>query len=158
MTIIEDFISEGERQELLDWVEASEIPVLQSPELKFTQTIPRRKKIFDDDGPQLYYDIQARIAERFGLSDRSPSGWNGQVFIHQPDMFTREHVDGGKNGAFRMTLMIQGAEDGGDLIHDSSIINIPECGLATYDASIPHEVSTVVSGERIVFIFFWSDS
>ena len=157
MTIIEDFISEGERQELLDWVEASEIPVLQSPELEFTQTIPRRKKIFDDDGPQLYYDIQARIAERFGLSDRSPSGWNGQVFIHQPDMFTREHVDGNKNGTFRMTLMIQRAEKGGDLIHDGNVINVPERGLATYDASIPHEVSVIESGERIVFIFFWSN-
>ena len=158
MTIIEDFISTGERQELLDWVRANEIPVLQSPVLETTHTIPRRKKIHDNDGPKIYYEIQARIAERFDLSDRNPTGWNGQVFVHEPEMGTREHVDGGRNGAHRMTLMVQKAEEGGDLIHDNKIIDVPECGLAMYDASIPHAVSQVVKGERIVFIFFWLDS
>jgi hypothetical protein len=49
--------------------------------------------------------------------------------------------------------LITEANKGGNLIHDGVKANVTERGIAYFDATKPHEVSPVETGERVVFVF-----
>lgn len=149
---IENFITNEEQQTLLNWIQSNNIPVLEREGVTPTKLFPRRKKIFDD-GPPLFYVIQERIKNQFNLN--APHDWQGQVFVHDPGMGTRQHTD---NDSIRMTLMLQRADDGGSLIHAGKPFVLPERSLSIYNPKTPHAVGQVKKGSRVVIIYFWDDS
>ena len=152
MKIIEDFITEDEQHALLAWVDSRTIPVLR-PRNQIKHPVnskfPNSEWIVDN-GPQAYYDIQSRIKEQFNWTEPT-KGRKGKIFIHHPNCRTPEHID--HYDTARVTAMIQNADDGGRLVHGGDVAEIPERGIAVFDATIPHEVNQVISGKRIVFVF-----
>ena len=149
--VVQNFITTDEQQSLLTWTNTNDIPILERHDVPPSNLLPRRKKICGD-GPSLFYDIQDRIKKQFNLVE--PEGWEGQVFVHDPGMGTRQHTD---KDSVRMTLMIQQAKEGWKLIHNGMPINTPECSLAIYNSKIPHAVGQVKNGSRVTFIYFWND-
>lgn len=153
MLIVNEFITEKEKQEFLDWVEATEIPVLQPKNTVLhpvDSNFPNSLQITADVGPDVYYRVQERLRERYNLALPGIPRY-GKVFIHNKGCFSPDHKD--HVSTSRVTLFIQRAVEGGDLLHDGKVADVGERGIVYFDATLPHEVTPVVEGERIVFIF-----
>lgn len=153
MLIVNDFITEEEKQEFLDWIAATEIPVLQPKNTKLhpvNDAFPNSLQLTASNGPDVYYRVQERIRERYNLSLPGIPRL-GKVFIHNVGCWSPDHKD--HVSTHRATLFIQRAKSGGDLLHNGSIANVLEKGIVYFDATQPHEVTPVVEGRRIVFIF-----
>jgi hypothetical protein len=153
MLIVNEFITEEEKQEFLDWIEATEIPMLQPKNIGLhpvNNTFPNSLQITAEVGPNVYYRVQERIRERYNLALPGIPRY-GKVFIHNKGCFSPDHKD--HVSTSRVTLVIQKAAEGGDLLHNGTAANVFEKGIVYFDATLPHEVTPVIEGQRIVFIF-----
>lgn len=167
MTIIEDFITEDEQQKLKNWAFSRKFPKLgqrnDSTQISdsphgiwiYKREFPPRFKERCSIAPPIYYDIQSRVTERFGWSTPAEDR-QGKSFIHYPGSETPEHLD--ERNTSRITVMVQNADNGGRLVHNGTIIEIPNRGIVSFDATKPHSVNTVISGTRIVFVFELSNN
>jgi hypothetical protein len=170
--IITDFISAPEQQALLEWAQTATLKVRNKPDHLLTRpqnegkqptTGDRKSDFISDNGPPVFYEVQQRATERFGLEDRLPEHLNriGKLIIHEEDSETPDHIDYFRHmgpGFTRATLIVQLPEEGGKLSVDGVELYLPERALAIYDASKSHSVSLVTKGRRIAYVFGWKDT
>jgi hypothetical protein len=163
-----DFISAAEQQALIDWANSADLVVRNQPDhlldseqnkdVKPTSGLRKSTFIYEDGGPQEFYDIQARITEKYGLQDAMPEGRQGKVITHEVDSETPTHVDFYRHmgpGYIRGILLVQKPEAGGLSWIDGEWFELPERGLVMFDASLPHAVSLITEGKRIIFGYGW---
>lgn len=170
MQVLNEFISIAEQQALITWMNTAKLNVRNQPDHllnrpqnkdKLPTTGERKSKFIRlNDGPPEFYSIQERIKEEFSLSGRDPLGRQGKVIVHEVDSETPEHVDHFNHmgpGYLHTTIMVQNADEGGQLIYAGQLIDIPDRGCLTFDSEQPHEVTLVEAGKRIVFVYGWKD-
>lgn len=151
MEIFPNFITKEEQQTLLDWINSCDVPVLEAENFSPDKLTPRRRKVFAGDA-EVFSTIQSKIQERFRCTP--PDDWQGQIFIHEPGTFTRQHTD---KDSLRMSLVVQQAK-GGNIVHGGKSHTVPERALAVFNPKIPHAVGQIKDGTRIVVTFFWTDN
>jgi hypothetical protein len=168
-SIVPDFISTAEQQALIAWARSAKLKVRNQPDHllnskqnrdKQPTSGERKSEFILEDGPPEFYEIQRRITERFHLEELLPEGRQGKVIIHETDSETPEHIDFFKHmgpGFTRATVVVQKAEEGGELFVAGKQLDLPERAMAIYDASEVHAVSLVTSGSRIAFVYGWKD-
>lgn len=166
--ITPDFISAHEQAALIEWVNSTTLKVRNQPDFLLereqnfgvqpTSGLRKSEFIQETGGPQEFYDIQARITEKYGLHDDLPDGRQGKVITHEVDAETPVHVDYFTHmgpGYIRGVLVVQKPEAGGLSMIDGDWFEPPELGLIMFDASLPHAVSLITAGKRIIFGYGW---
>lgn len=166
--ITPDFISTAEQAALIEWANNTKLHVRNQPDhlldreqnadVKPTKGLRKSEFIHEDDGPQEFYDIQARITEKYGLQDMMPDGRQGKVITHEVDAETPNHIDYYTHigpGYTRGILMVHKPEAGGLSWIDGEWFELFERGLVMFDSSLPHSVSLITAGKRIIFGYGW---
>jgi len=187
MTTINNFISEPERIALLEWANSLSLHIRNQPDLLLnrpenadrqpttgiresnfifkTGTITPEKacceKCVDGNvGSKEFFDIQNRILNTFNLQGHEPVGRQGKIIKHHADSETPSHIDNLTHlgpGYMRTTIMLQTADNGGELIVDGEIVPMKIGACYHWTTSVPHEVKLVTNGTRIVLIYGWKD-
>jgi hypothetical protein len=176
--VVHDFVTEEEAQTLIDWANSVKDQVKIKSRLKSDDAPGERRAEFIGNLPDapmaLIKEIMARAATKFGIEWFSESPYRPRIVFHSVGADTREHVDphGGVNARHHMArfgedeswrcdqhykgnLVLVSPDSGGEFMLIDKPQGLKARSIIGFWGGIPHSVSRVEAGERILLTFGW---
>lgn len=144
-----DFISEREQEMLVNWAHycRDKMHVEETGKGRLTHDCTELPGQFQVE------EVLRRIIKATFMYDADL--YRYKLVIHPPGAFTRPHIDFGARYKapmylYRCNLLLQAADVGGVFKIEGEPVNMKERELTYYQGNRQHEVTPVVSGERIL--------
>lgn len=142
-----ELVTKEERTQLLDWVETHRH--------HFLELEPKRLILvvnYEEDTPQLVWDLRDRILQSMGLDTISTEAPLMRTFVEvlQPGCVATMHRSAPMSNViyFDVNILLQKSDEGGDPILGESLLLVKEgAGWKNYETLIPNS-NTEVLGEK----------
>jgi len=159
----EDFITEEERLSLIDWMDNSGklVPGLSRGEFGYSSRKTTRLNEETILFPKEAYAIQKRIMDLYGFRggdvERVAKGSGMISVVTYPGGDTYKHTDPilGNKHAMRANIILQNAEEGGELYVAGEHISLKEKELHCYCATKHEHWVTEVKGDKTRYIWIF---